>query len=408
VSGEVLDVTLYFAVQHTVEQDDFTFFAHLVDDLGFRWAGETFFRYPSAQWRAGETLLYRLQLPVAPGAPPGTYALKVGVFAPSLDARLPVLNEAGQMAGTVVTTGPIALASAAAPPAPGDRPAIQQPLERVYEGTLRYLGSDRDRSDLRPGQTLALTLYWQAEHEIQRGYQVLVDLAGEESEVVLWQGHPVHGLYPFVRWQAGEFIRDRYALRLPLDTPAGDYYLRVWLLDEEGVPVPTAREEASLALGTIHVRASDRLWEPPPFAHPVGARLGDAFELLGYDLDRTQVSPGEVLRLTLVWRCREATDTAYTVFTHLLDAGQQVRGQKDNPPVQGTYPTTLWVPDEVVVDAYEIPVAADAAPGAYAIEVGMYDPSTIQRLPVVDATGAGVAGDRILLGEIEVTGIAEQ
>jgi hypothetical protein len=93
-------------------------------------------------------------------------------------------------------------------------------------------------------------------------------------------------------------------------------------------------------------------------------------------------------------------DTAYTVFTYLLDTGGQVRGQKDNPPVGGSYPTTLWVPGEVVVDRYEIPIVADAAPGQYAIEVGMYDPATIVRLPVLDPGGA--AGDRVLLADVEV------
>jgi hypothetical protein len=201
-------------------------------------------------------------------------------------------------------------------------------------------------------------------------------------------------------WQEGEFIRDRYALRLPLHAPAGDYDLRLSLLDARGQPVASATGETAIALGTIHVRASDRLWTPPAFAHTVGARLGGAIELLGYDLDRERVQPGQALHLTLVWRCVESMDTAYTVFTHLLDASGQLRGQKDNPPVDGSYPTMLWVPGEVVVDRYTIPVAADAMPGRYAIEVGMYDPETIVRLPVLDPGGA--AGDRILLGEIVV------
>ena len=397
-SGGTFDVTLYFKVLRAVDRDDLTFFAHLVDDLGFRWAEQTFFHYPPAQWRPGEVVITRLQLPIAPGAPPGAYALDVGVFSPSLDARLPVLNEAGQMVGTVVSTEQIQVLGAIAPPS--EVPAIQSPQEARFGDALVFLGSDRDRSDLLPGQTLALTLYWQAARAIEEDYVVSVQLSGPEGEVSLWGGHPVHGLYPFSQWQPGEFIRDRYALRLPLDTPAGDLDLRLSLLDAAGRAIPVASGSA-LSLGTIHVRASDRVWEPPAFEHPVGARLGDAVELLGYDLDRDRVRPGETLYLTLVWRCRETMDTAYTVFTHLLDDGEQVRGQKDNPPVNGSYPTTLWVPGEVVVDRYEIPVDADAAPGVHVIEVGMYDPASIQRLPVLDATGA--TGDRILVAEVEVT-----
>ena len=397
-SGDVLDVNLYFEVLRAVDRDDFALFAHLVDDLGFRWGEETFFSYPSAQWRRGEVLIFRRRLPIVPGAPPGAYALEVGAYSVSLDARLPVLNQAGQMVGTVATVGPIDIERA--PASPDERPPIQHPLQvRVGEG-LTFLGSDRDRSDLRPGETLALTLYWQATAEIEQDHVVSVWLSGAGGDLSLWRGHPVHGRYPFTQWQADEFVRDRYALRLPLDAPEGDADLRLALLDAEGSPLPTEGDNTSLSLGTIHVRASDRLWEPPTFEHPVGARLGEQVELLGYDLDRDQIQPGKTLHLTLIWRCRAEMGTAYTVFTHLLDPGEQVRGQKDNPPQGGTYPTTLWVPGEVVVDVYQIPVAADAAPGQYVIEVGMYDPATMERLPVLDPTGA--IGDRILLADVQV------
>ena len=58
-------------------------------------------------------------------------------------------------------------------------------------------------------------------------------------------------------------------------------------------------------------------------------------ELVGYDLDRDAAAPGETLHVTLVWRCLGAMDDAYTVFTHLLDQNEQIRGQKDNPPAGG-------------------------------------------------------------------------
>ncbi len=149
VSGETLDVTLYWRVNRRVERDDYTFFAHLVDDLGFRWGGETFFYYPSLQWRPGEVVLFRLTIAIAPGAPPDDYTLNVGVFSPSLDARLPLLDEQGQMAGTVARLGPIAVAAATT--LPQELPPIQRRLDVHFPGGLTLLGRDRDRSDLRPG-----------------------------------------------------------------------------------------------------------------------------------------------------------------------------------------------------------------------------------------------------------------
>jgi hypothetical protein len=60
----------------------------------------------------------------------------------------------------------------------------------------------------------------------------------------------------------------------------------------------------------------------------------------------------------------------------------------------------LWAPGEVVVDEYEIEVQPDAPPGMHVIEVGLYDPDDLERLPVLDPSGA--IGDRILLGVVSV------
>lgn len=419
VSGDALDITLYFQVLRAVDRDDFAFFAHLTDDLGFRWGGETFFNYPSLQWRPGEVMLFHKQIAIEPGAPPGVYQLDVGVYSTSLDARLPVLDQAGQMAGTTFRIGPFDVAAATQPPV--ELPSIQQPMVVQFGSTLNLLGMDRDRGDLRPGETLALTLYWQASGAPPEDALVSLWLENEATRgqsaaarVDLWHGHPVHGTYPFAQWLPNAFIRDRYALRLPLDAPAGDFHLCL-ALDKadgqaleyqataavEGEQTAACGRSSAVSLGTLHVHATDRLWEPPAFDHPVGARLGPV-ELVGYTLDRDAARPGESLRLTLIWRCLEEMDISYTVFTHLLDQNEQMRGQKDNPPKNGTYPTTLWVAGEIVVDEYEIAVKPDAAPGLHVIEVGMYDPANVQRLQVVDPTGT--IADRILLGQVTVEG----
>ena len=74
-------------------------------------------------------------------------------------------------------------------------------------------------------------------------------------------------------------------------------------------------------------------------------------------------------------------------------------GQRDSPPVDGTYPATLWLPGEVVAGTYEVPVRADAAPGEHRLEVGMYVAETGARLPIV-----GTSDDTIFLQTVTVTG----
>jgi hypothetical protein len=136
------------------------------------------------------------------------------------------------------------------------------------------------------------------------------------------------------------------------------------------------------------------------------AHVGQHIDLLGYVIrdemgqavDEIELRPGDELRLTLYWRATAALAEDYTVFAHLLDQTGWLRGGQDNPPRSGTYPTSAWVPGEWVVDRYRIPIAADAPPGAYAIEVGMYPSGGGTRLEVSGAN-ADQENRRALLTE---------
>lgn len=92
--------------------------------------------------------------------------------------------------------------------------------------------------------------------------------------------------------------------------------------------------------------------------------------------------PGDSIHLTLFWQCLEETDEGYTVFIHLVDREGRIWGQKDNPPVDGFYPTTQWQAGEIVRDQYDLLIPPNAPVGDYKIEVGMYLAETGERLPV--------------------------
>jgi hypothetical protein len=92
---------------------------------------------------------------------------------------------------------------------------------------------------------------------------------------------------------------------------------------------------------------------------------------------------------------------SYTVFTHLLDAEERVWSQVDSIPLRGEAPTTSWVSGEVIADEYNIVAEPSTPPGAYSIEIGMYDVATGQRLPIFTG-GQQLEGDRLVLGQIRV------
>jgi hypothetical protein len=99
-------------------------------------------------------------------------------------------------------------------------------------------------------------------------------------------------------------------------------------------------------------------------------------------------------------------EASYTVFVHLLDASERVQGQQDRVPMDGRAPTSGWVSGQFVLDEYAIPVFGSAQPGPHRIEVGMYDRRDMVRLPVFDAAGNRLPGDRGLLGSTIV--VSEQ
>src|SRR5581483_7252114 len=144
---------------------------------------------------------------------------------------------------------------------------------------------------------------------------------------------------------------------------------------------------------------------PGPPERPLEMTFGDRIGLAGYSLRApgaaAAVTAGEALQLTLYWRALAPVEESLKVFTHIVDAKEHLWGQRDAEPGSGRRPTSGWTAGETVVDPYGVPVLPGTPPGVYQVEVGLYRPTDGSRLTFRDAGGA-TAGDRLLLGPIEV------
>jgi hypothetical protein len=128
----------------------------------------------------------------------------------------------------------------------------------------------------------------------------------------------------------------------------------------------------------------------PDPAKPPLARFSGGLVLAGCRVDQ---APGErTLRVTLLWQSVAPVTADYTVFTHLLDAQGQQRGQKDSPPAGGARPTTGWAPGEYLADTVEVALTPQAAPGPHTLEIGLYVLASGQR----DTIAAPVAGETVV------------
>jgi len=128
--------------------------------------------------------------------------------------------------------------------------------------------------------------------------------------------------------------------------------------------------------------------------------LGNGVTLLGYDLTVTRVHPGETLRLTLYWKTAQPLTVDYSTLAHLVAPDFYVLAQQDNAH-PGSYPTTRWGTDEYNRDVHQISIPVDVPPGTYQLAVGMYNPFTGERLPVLNAVPGAEAGV-VLLAPVQV------
>jgi len=145
-----------------------------------------------------------------------------------------------------------------------------------------------------------------------------------------------------------------------------------------------------------------------PAQHPVNAVLRDDIVLLDYTLaakslqgsaDLPSVKAGDTIRLTLYWQALRPITKDYTVFTHIIDAQPRQWAGRDNPPVQGTRPTSSWVVGELIVDEYELVLDPRTPAGQVELEAGMYLPADGRRLVVRTRSGEDL---RAVLGRLLV------
>jgi hypothetical protein len=150
---------------------------------------------------------------------------------------------------------------------PGERPASRPKYTAGvnWNDTIALSGYDLEATTLRPGDTLTLTLYYEALGEMQNYYTAFVHLLGApnpETGSPLWSqsdSEPCQGGLPTSNWQVGETIRDTITLFIPLDAPSGEYQLVTGFYtwpDLTRLPIfstdrPTADQSAILQ--TIHI-----------------------------------------------------------------------------------------------------------------------------------------------------------
>lgn len=128
-----------------------------------------------------------------------------------------------------------------------------------------------------------------------------------------------------------------------------------------------------------------------------------SIRLENYELTRQRVKRGEMLGLILYWRTTKKMDKDYTVFVHLIDEDGRVIEGVDSQPQDGNRPTSSWQEGELVPDGRVFPIPEDAPLGDnLRLEIGLYYLPTMQRLSIVNSSGAPF-DDKLVIEPVAVT-----
>jgi hypothetical protein len=234
VPGQDLTVTLYWEPLGRMNAN-YSSFVQLLDQAGNRVAGSDHLPggdyYPTRLWKPGERLVDTHHFTVPADLPPGPYQLFAGLYLyPSMerlgDARLGFVG----VKTTIESTPRI----------------MPHPLQVRFGDVIQLWGYELRKE----GQSILLTLEWQALREMPINYTTFVHLVDSTGAIVSQaDSQPRGGSYPTSIWDKGEVVIDAYRLPIEMDTPAGEYSLIMGLYQLETMQRLPAFDEHGSPLG---------------------------------------------------------------------------------------------------------------------------------------------------------------
>jgi 4-amino-4-deoxy-L-arabinose transferase-like glycosyltransferase len=247
--GGELSVALYWQALEDANRD-YLIAIQLTDDHGDVWAesfdSPVYGTYPTTQWAEGEVVKDWHDVSLPGDIPQGDYQVLLRI----LEGE----HLLGQAAlGQFEVRGRARVFSI---------PPIQHLMEAALGESVLFLGYDLSSSEVKPGETLRLTLYWQALQEMQVSHTVFTHLLDLESQI--WgqrDGIPGRGEAPTTSWVQGEIITDDYEIVVDPKAPPGEYLIEIGMYDAntgQRLPVYGVAEEPTgdrVLLGAINVVA---------------------------------------------------------------------------------------------------------------------------------------------------------
>jgi hypothetical protein len=295
-------------------------------------------------------------------------------------------------------------------------PGVRYSADARFANGMRLIAYDLrpDFVDLDGGERyVRLALFWQADFPDAAA-------TAADSEVSWWNNSDfdifAHLTDGAVVWQtANRYFADKEPLDhgglvesvhefvLPEEMPAGKAYFEVGLYQAKDADASAGGVERIAIVEQANQGTDDMVTlggliigeispaEPEP-SSTVGAVFRDTVQLTDMQVIKdTASSQAEVV---LDWRALDRPTRDYTAFVHLIDEEQAIVARYDQPPGGSGNPTHLWAPNEVVRASFPLQLPAGVELDDLMLRIGLYDPLTGERLPIMNVTdGQAIAPD---------------
>ena len=340
-------------------------------------------------WPLDTPVRGRVDVALPADLPPLTYRVYLKVLDLESKRNLDLIDEHGIPLGQALLLEELPLSKSALG---NTLTEVKNLLQADIGDGLQLLGFDLTGTTYSQGDTLRLTLWWQTVSKPSADHLARFRLL-DGKNLVVWEGEKlILPGYPPTHWQSGEINRAIYRLTIPTDLASGEYHFQA------------GTEDRVISLTLLHVASREHRYDIPPMQQSLDVQFEQGITLLGYDwqalgleglnLKAPAVHSEKAITVTLYWQAKQHISTSYKVSVQMLSADLRIIAQDDSTPVHWTYPTTAWLPGEIITDEHVLTIRPEVASGSYMLIAVLYDERSTQRLRVEQG---GQSRDHVIL-----------
>ena len=235
-----------------------------------------------------------------------------------------------------------------------------------------------------PGESVPITLYWQAKGERNDTLeeQYIVALVDQTEVLFSYSDWPVPGLSP-ENWRANTLYPSHAVIATPDENFSSPLQIVISTTDGE----TDKWSESPAALGTITVTTESASVTPDFVPNRQSVIFGDQIALRGFDLMTSTVTAGSILPVESIWQVKDRPQAEFTVFVHVIDDEGELVAQCDSPLGSESQPTTEWARDGLYSHICRIEMPAELPAGEYSLRVGLYTWPSLERLLISNNQG---------------------